>query len=69
MQELLCGGDDYQLLLSVSPQSAVGLIARAEKLGVCLQEIGHFENGAPSVCAIDENGDELAFPQTGWQHF
>lgn len=69
VQEVLCGGDDYQLLLSVSPDSAAGLIEEAEKCGVRLQTIGHFEAGEPSVAAFDENGAEIAFTQTGWQHF
>lgn len=69
VQELLCGGDDYQLLLSIAPDSAAELIVQAKKLGVRLQAIGHFEEGAPSVSAMDESGTEIAFEQTGWQHF
>lgn len=69
VQELLCGGDDYQLLLSVSPHSAAELIAKAEKLGVRLQAIGLFEEGAQGATALDGNGAEIIFEQSGWQHF
>lgn len=69
VQELLCGGDDYQLLLSIAPDSAEELIAQAGKRGVRLQAIGHFEAGAQSTVALDQSGAEMAFPQTGWQHF
>jgi thiamine-monophosphate kinase len=69
LQELLSGGDDYQLLLSVSKGRAAELIAEAAKFGVRLQAIGRFEQGAAGVIALDKSGAEIDFPRTGWQHF
>ena len=69
LQELLCGGDDYQLLLSVSQECADELVVKAAKLGVRLQIIGHFEAGAPGVSALGKGGKKITFARTGWQHF
>ena len=69
LQELLCGGDDYQLLLSVSQECADELVVKAAKLGVRLQTIGRFESGAPGVTALGKGGKKITFDRIGWQHF
>lgn len=59
-EELLTGGDDYQLLLAV-PEDAVGQFSGA-------QIIGEFIEGA-GVTVKDEAGEILDIKHTGWSHF
>lgn len=59
-QELLTGGDDYELLLAVPPENT-------EKFPqACI--LGHFEPGR-DVRILDERGHSLFFLEKGWQHF
>lgn len=63
-EDLLTGGDDYQLLLAVPPESAQALMRKYRKFRV----IGEFHHGAP-VVNVTRNGVPLVFKKTGWNHF
>ena len=67
--ELLSGGDDYQLLLSVAADQAETIIKLAHEKNIQLQKVGNFEAGAAGVQVMDENGSPVTFNQAGWQHF
>lgn len=58
-EDLLTGGDDYQLLLAVPPQIS---------LPEGFQVIGVFETGEAGVCVM-HRGQPVAMTKTGWQHF
>ncbi len=61
-EQLLTGGDDYQLVLAV-PQAALGSLPFPHHV------IGRFEAGAAGVQIMDKNGKALSFSSAGWQHF
>ncbi|MFP4313458.1 MAG: thiamine-phosphate kinase [Alphaproteobacteria bacterium] len=67
--QLLSGGDDYQLLMSVAPENTRNLEEIARESGVNLQQIGIIQDGEAQVLALDENGLPLEFDTAGWQHF
>lgn len=60
MEQLLTGGDDYQLLLAVP-----GGVTLPE--GACV--IGAFAAGEPGVAVRDTGGAVLTFSHKGWTHF
>ncbi len=59
-QELLSGGEDYELLIAAAPSDA-------PQFPGCTV-IGTFEAGQ-GVEVLDESGKALSFAKTGWQHF
>ncbi len=67
-QDLLAGGDDYELVMAVAPADYDAFFAAAAAVGVAVQVIGCFEEGA-GVEVLDERGDALLVEKTGWQHF
>lgn len=67
-QDLLTGGDDYEILMAIPPESIDAFMADANKGGVSPSVIGAFEAG-DGVDVIDGNGEPLAFDRKGWTHF
>jgi len=57
---LLCGGDDYELVMAVSPENI------AHFSGV--QVIGHFKEGQ-GVELHDGQGQKVNVKNMGWSHF
>jgi len=62
------GGDDYEILFTVSPEKekevnmlSIGLPLRLTKIGVV--------NNPSKIRIIDEKGKEIKFSKTGYQHF
>ncbi|WP_448189705.1 thiamine-phosphate kinase [Azospirillum sp. sgz301742] len=66
----LTGGDDYELLFT-APEDARGeLVALAAESGVAITEIGRTVAGpAGRVEVLDAQGEPLALPRRGWDHF
>ncbi len=68
-QELLSGGDDYQLLCAVAPENAEAFLAAAPGA----VQIGHFTGalteGEPPVTLLDKDDQSLPIKHTGWSHF
>ena len=69
MEDVLSGGDDYELVLAVAPGAVAALLAELKKLSVPAQVIGRFTEGDPVVQVLDSSGAKLALKATGWQHF
>ena len=59
-EDLLCGGDDYELVMAVSPENI------AHFSGV--QVIGHFKEGQ-GVELHDGQGQKVNVKNMGWSHF
>jgi thiamine-monophosphate kinase len=65
----LTGGDDYELLLAVSPNREATLVAEARRVGMAVTRIGHFHSGPPRVSVRGPDGAEMALRSGGWSHF
>jgi thiamine-monophosphate kinase len=64
----LAGGDDYELLFTVSQHLVPTLTAIAEAAGVPVAVIGRIEPGdRPRV--VDRSGREIEIGETGYRHF
>jgi thiamine-monophosphate kinase len=59
-EELLSGGDDYELVLVV-PEAAARYFP--------FRPIGVFRPGKPQITALDAAGTPIAFSHKGWMHF
>ncbi len=69
LEQVLTGGDDYELLLAVPPEREIMLSAAARQAGVSLTRIGRFYPGAPAVDIRRADGTSLEFGRGGWSHF
>jgi thiamine-monophosphate kinase len=62
------GGDDYELLLTVSPAREDALLALGRTLDVPLHKIGEIISGEGVQC-LDGSGRVVDFPDSGYRHF
>jgi thiamine-monophosphate kinase len=65
----LSGGEDYELLATLSPGSVdeANRLVR-ERFGVTLTAIGEVTEG-PDIVAVDASGNERPLSPRGWDHF
>jgi len=72
LQNIVCGGDDYEILFTVSPSRQNEISDLSKHLSLPLTSIGSVGNSVdhPTVTLVDENGQEvvLAGPP-GYRHF
>ena len=68
IENLLTGGDDYELLLAVSAQEVESLTEIAKACGHDLTEIGVIEEGQ-GVDVLDASGRSMQFRKGGYAHF
>ncbi|HEC90227.1 MAG TPA: thiamine-phosphate kinase [Alphaproteobacteria bacterium] len=72
MEEVLGGGDDYELLFSAPVEADAAIGALAEELSLPLSPIGMLGESTPrggSVRVVDGKGLEIAPAKTGYRHF
>lgn len=67
--ELLTGGEDYEVLMTVAKDRVEATRARASSVGVALTAIGTIEEAGAGVCILDPNGRAMSFATRGWDHF
>lgn len=65
---LLTGGDDYELLLTASPDAVADLMGLAAELDVPLTVVGGIVGGE-GVSVIDRDGAALEIGSSGFRHF
>lgn len=63
-----CGGDDYELCFTASPDHRDGLAMLATELELPLTRIGRIVDG-DGVRALDETGQPWCSERTGYTHF
>jgi len=64
----LTGGEDYELILTVSPAQEAAFVAAARALDLPVHAIGDIVQGAGVTC-LDSAGHPVAMADTGWRHF
>ncbi|MDE0241675.1 MAG: thiamine-phosphate kinase [bacterium] len=63
----LTGGDDYELLVTLSPDDVACALAIAGQSGVPLTVIGRCHRGS-GLTLLDGQGEPLEITDTGWRH-
>lgn len=66
--DLFGGGDDYELLFCIAPETRPAIDRLAERLALPLKTIGVVEEGS-GVRVLNEAGNELRLPRRGHTHF
>ncbi len=69
VQDLLSGGDDYELVLAVPFAQLNNLLKSLEDEGLAPQCIGRFMIESPGVVVKDDDGQIVKFARRGWMHF
>lgn len=67
--DLVTGGEDYQVLATVAPETAEAFERAAGDVGVPVACIGSILEPAAGTCVVDTEGQALAFTKSGWDHF
>ena len=65
----LTGGDDYELLLAVSPEREKELFSVAASGAIQLSRIGGFVEGNSEVILIGKDGRPMTVSKPGYSHF
>jgi thiamine-monophosphate kinase len=68
-ETILTGGDDYEVLASVTPDKLAPLRDRASAKGVAITEIGVVSVGDTEPRVLDRHGRTLAFARPSFSHF
>jgi thiamine-monophosphate kinase len=67
--DLVSGGDDYELVFTLSPEAVPDAQAAAAECGVAITDIGHMTLGpAGHVILRDAKGRPINLARKGWQH-
>ncbi len=65
----LCGGEDYELLFTVSPEKKQSAEKLAEKTGIPITCIGEITSCSAGLVILDENGKKFTLKRSGYTHF
>jgi len=68
LQQVITGGDDYELLFTAAPADSGALAALSDELGLPLTRIGVMSTGQ-GVRVRDATGAEMSLEHAGWTHF
>jgi thiamine-monophosphate kinase len=69
LERALTGGDDYEIVCTVSPKKLAAFKAAAAKTGVPVVEIGVITKGKARPCFLDDRGKRMSFKQLSFSHF
>ena len=69
--QLLAGGDDYELIFSINKKDQQKIINLAKKINVKLTCVGHLQKAKskPTIHLLGQNNQEIKILQYGWQHY
>jgi thiamine-monophosphate kinase len=71
--DVLCGGDDYEILFTAPDAAASELAELARTLDVPITAIGRVEPGRARerdrITVLDDRGQPVTFERSGWTHF
>jgi thiamine-monophosphate kinase len=69
METILTGGDDYEIIATVTPAKQRALTTAAQAVGVPITEIGEVTAGDGDARFIGAQGNPLAFARPSFSHF
>lgn len=69
LEQLLSGGEDYEVLATVPPSAAAEFVRSAADAGVSVTCIGIVTSGVPGATVVDGTGAPIRLAVTGWDHF
>lgn len=69
LQSILSGGDDYEILCTVTPANCAGFERMAAEAGLRVTRIGLITEGDRPPVFLDGEGDAIKLPSSGYQHF
>jgi thiamine-monophosphate kinase len=69
IETMLSGGDDYEIVATVSPGNLEPLTAAAGTAGICLTALGRVTAGEGEARFLDAQGMPLAFARPSFSHF
>jgi len=69
IERLITGGDDYEILATVSPDNFAALQEAGEAAGVPVTRIGEVKEGTGQALFLDPDGKVLDLAQTSFSHF
>ena len=69
LADLLSGGEDYEVLATVSTAKAAQFEDLAHAAGIPVTRIGVVTTGPAGAVAIDPAGEIMSFGKLGWDHF
>ena len=69
LQDLLSGGEDYEVVATVPPNASAAFERIAGEAVVRVSRIGIMTDGPPGAIAVGAAGEPLSFPKLGWDHF
>ena len=67
-EQLVTGGEDYEIAMAVAPEDFEAFQAKASAKGIELSVVGVFEEGN-DLLVFDADGKEVHFKRPGWTHF
>ncbi|MEO1206635.1 MAG: thiamine-phosphate kinase [Pseudomonadota bacterium] len=68
LADLLTGGEDYCVVLTLPPDKMKAFRLAAEDAGACAVRIGRTHTDAGDFQVIDSQGRALSFESSGWDH-
>ncbi len=69
LDDILAGGDDYELVLAVSPEHEEKIMLELKKMHLKPMVIGVFKDSISGITVFDGQGKETSLKASGWQHF
>jgi thiamine-monophosphate kinase len=69
LERLITGGEDYEVLAAIRPQSAAEFERLAAAAGTSVTRIGSIEAIGTGVSVVGADGRAMALSSTGWDHF
>lgn len=69
LEDLLTGGEDYEVLACVAPDAATEFERLAAESGVRVTRIGTIVDEPVGGTAKSATGESIVFTKTGWDHF
>ena len=67
-EQLLTGGDDYELLVCIKPGRDEAFQEAAARAGIRVTRIGEVGSGRQAIL-LDENNSAIPLAKSGFQHF